>query len=160
MIKYRKELDNESIGKLIVKGGAMTVKETLKTWNYGDTDNIAIPTLTIGGDGRISGARWTVIGKAAKKTTIKAIQLWPDCEDEVYISLDVPDFENFLFYNKCRNASGWIDSSHLTWTVMKKTDKNKKVMVKPENYDKTGIKGFSIRMGIRPHKCFEAPADV
>ena len=49
------------------------------------------------------------------------------------------DFDNFTFYNRYRNTSDWIDSSELTWFVMKKNDKNKKVQ--PTNYEKTVIKG-------------------
>ena len=81
---------------------------------------------------------------------IKGMQLWPECEDDVHIALEVPEFDTFTFYNRCRNISGWIDSTELTWSVLKKTEKNKKVKVQPTNYEETGIKGFSIRMGVMP----------
>ena len=70
--------------------------------------------------------------------------------DEVYISLAVPDFDSFTFYNKCRNVSGWLDSTELTWTVVKKNEKGKKITVQQTNYNTTGIKGFSIRLGVVP----------
>ena len=86
-----------------------------------------------------------MLGKATKKVTIKGIQLWPEVEDDVHIALEVPEFDTFTFYNRCRN--GWIDSTELNWLVIRK---NKKVKVQPTNYEKTGFKGFSIRMGAMP----------
>ena len=150
IFKYRKEIDHDTLAKIIVKGGPVAVKEAMKTFGYDENENIAIPTIVIGGDGSIGGTKWTVLGKAPKKVTIKGIQLWPECEDEVHIALEVPEFDTFTFYNRCRNISGWIDSTELTWSVMRKNEKNKKVKVQPTNYEKTGIKGFSIRMGVMP----------
>ena len=85
-----------------------------------DTDKVAVPTIVVGGDGRIGGVKWTVLGKFSKKVTIKASQLWPEGMDDVYISLEVPEFDSFIFYNTCRNVSGWLDTTELTWTVVKK----------------------------------------
>ena len=150
IFKYRKEIDHDTLAKIIVKGGPVAVKEAMKTFGYDENENIAIPTIVIGGDGSIGGTKWTVLGKAPKKVTIKGIQLWPECEDEVHIALEVPEFDTFTFYNRCRNISGWIDSTELTWSVMRKNEKNKKVKVQPTNYEKTGIRGFSIRMGVMP----------
>ena len=152
IFKHRKEIDKEVIEKLIVRGGPVAVRETLTDkFQYNDTEKVAAPTIVIAGDGRISGVKWTILGKPDKKVTIKGTQLWPDCEEEVHINLEVPEFDNFQFYNKCRNVSGWIDSSELTWTVLKKVDKKKKaVVITPTNYETTGVKGFSVRMGVLP----------
>ena len=151
LFKNRKEIDHETLGKLVVKGGPVAIKETLKEWGYEENDKVAVPTITVAGDGRIGGVKWTVIGKANKKVTIKALQLWPEgCEEDVHICMEVPEFDTFNFYNKCRNTSGWIDSTELSWTVIKKNEKGKKVTVPPTNYPETGIRGFSIRMGVLP----------
>ena len=151
LFKHRKEIDKESLEKLIVKGGPLAIKETLKAWGYDETDKVAVPTIVVAGDGRIGGVKWTVIGKASKKVTIKALQLWPEgCEEDVPICMEVPEFDNFNFYNKYRNTSGWIDSTELSWTVIKKNEKGKKVTMPPTNYPETGIQGFSIRMGVLP----------
>ena len=150
IFKYRKEIDNDTLAKLIVKGGPVAIKEAIKTLGYDENEKIAIPTIVIGGDGRIGGTKWTVLGISNKVVAIKGIQMWPECEDDVHISLEVPNFDSFTFYNKCRNISGWIDSSELSWSVLKKNERNKKVTVQPTNYEKTGIKGFSIRMGVMP----------
>ena len=67
-------------------------------------------------------------------------QLWPDCEEEVHINLEEPEFDNFLFYNKNRNVSSWIDSKELNWTVPKKMDKKKKpTVIATTNYETTGV---------------------
>ena len=150
LFKNRKEVNKEIIEKLLVKGGPVAIKESLKQFGYKDNEKVAVPTIVVAGDGRIGGIKWTVLGKASKKVTIKASQLWPEVVDEVCISLEVPEFDTFSFYNKCRNVSGWIDSSELTWTVIKKNEKGKKVTVQPTNYSNSGIKGFSIRLGVLP----------
>ena len=150
LFKNRKEIPTEILEKLIVKGGPVAIKESLKQFGYKENEKVAVPTLVVAGDGRIGGIKWTVLGKASKKVTIKASQLWPEGMDEVYISLELPEFDTFTFYNKCRNVSGWMDSSELTWTVVKKNEKGKKVTVQPTNYSTTGIKGFSIRLGVLP----------
>ena len=157
IFKYRKEIDHDTLAKIIVKGGPVAGKEAMKIFGYDENENIAIPTIVIGGDGSIGGTKWTVLGKAPKKVTIKGIQLWPECEDEVHIALEVPEFDTFTFYNRCRNISGWIDSTELTWSVMRKNEKNKKVKVQPTNYEKTGIRGFSIRMGVMPVRGHQQP---
>jgi hypothetical protein len=145
LFKNRKEISNEILEKLIVKGGPVAIKESLKELGYKETKKVAVPTIVIAGDGRIGGVKWAVLGKASKKVTLKTSQLWPEGMDEVNISLEVPEFDTFTFYNKCRNVSGWIDSTELSWTVVKKNEKGKKVTVQPTNYDATAIKGFSIR---------------
>ena len=72
----------------------MAIKEAIKTFGYDENENIAIPTIIIGGDGKIGGTKWTVLGKTSKKITIKGMQLWPECEDDVHITLEVPEFYN------------------------------------------------------------------
>ena len=150
LFKYRKEISKDVLEKLVVKGGPVAIKEHLKEFGYESTDKVAVPTIVVAGDGRIGGVKWTVLGKSSKKATIKASQLWPEGMEDVYINLEVPEFDSFTFYNKCRNVSGWLDSSELTWTVVKKNEKGKKVTVQQTNYDTTGIKGFSIRLGVMP----------
>ena len=127
LFKNRKEIPTEILEKLIVKGGPVAIKESLKQFGYKENEKVAVPTLVVAGDGRIGGIKWTVLGKASKKVTIKASQLWPEGIDEVYISLEVPEFDTFTFYNKYRNVSVWMDSAELTWTVVKKNEKGKKV---------------------------------
>ena len=55
LFKHRKEIDKESLEKLIVKGGPVAIKETLKAWGYDETDKVAVPTIVVAGDGRIGG---------------------------------------------------------------------------------------------------------
>ena len=43
-----------------------------------------------------------------------------------------------------------LDSAELTWTVVKKNEKGEKVTVRQVNYAATGIRGFSIRLGVVP----------
>ena len=150
VFKHRKEIGQDILEKLIVKGGPVSIKETIKEFDYAEEDTIALPTITVAGDGRIGGIKWTVLGKPNKKVNIKANQLWPESPEEVFINLEVPDFDTFTFYNKCRNVSGWIDSKELTWTVVKKGEKGKKVTIQPSNYEASLIKGFSIRLGVLP----------
>ena len=150
LFKNRKEITKDIFEKVIVKGGPIAIKETLTQFGYNEGDIVAIPTIVIAGDGRIGGTKWSVLGKSSKKVNIKTNQLWPEVTEDAYINLEVPEFDTFTFYNKCRNVSGWVDSKELSWTVVKKNDKGKKVTVQPTNYDTTGIKGFSIRLGVIP----------
>ena len=51
LFKNRKEIDHETLGKLVVKGGPVAIKETLKEWGYEENDKVAVPTITVAGDG-------------------------------------------------------------------------------------------------------------
>ena len=86
VFKNRKELTNDTIEKLVVKGGSVALRESLSnTWGYDPNEKIAVPTIVIAGDGRIGGVKWSILGKSEKKATIRGIQLWPDCQEDIII---------------------------------------------------------------------------
>ena len=53
----------------------------------------------------------------------------------------------FLFYNKRRNTSGWIDSSELDFSMFRKA-KSKKQPIQADQFADLGMTGFSVRIGI------------
>ena len=61
IFKYRKEISHDTLDKIVVKGGPVAIKEAIKSFGYKDDENIALPTIVIGGDGKIgasSGLSW------------------------------------------------------------------------------------------------------
>ena len=148
IFKNRKKVDKGTLQKLIVKDDTITKMEVVRSWGYGDDDKIAIPTICINEDGTIRGTKWTVLGNITKRVSIKTTSIWMDTEDEqdMYISLEVPELDKFTFHNQGRNVSDWIDSSELSWNVTKKKGRKQEEMSDSHIYEK----GFSIRMGVLP----------
>lgn len=147
--KFREELSEQLISELIVDGGAEKVKEVLVQWGYNtDTEKIAVPVLVIGNDGKVSGSKWQVVGTLEPKA-VKAEQIWPDVDKDIFIEIKINDMSVFPFYNRCRNVSGWLDSDVLTWSAFKKENK-KKVVLSADQYSAAGIQKFCIRIGVIP----------
>ena len=147
--KFREELSKQHISDLIVDGGAEKVKEAITLWGYDIVnEKMAVPIMVIGNDGKVAGSKWQVVGQLEPKA-VKAEQIWPDAEKDVYIEIKINDMTVFPFYNRCRNVSGWLDSDFITWSGFKK-EKNKKVALTVDQYQTAGIQKFCIRLGIIP----------
>ena len=148
--KYREEIANEVVEKLIIEGGSEKVKECLtNVWGYNPEDNVAVPILMIGQEGKAVGAKWVVVGKIQPKA-VKAEQLWKDSSKDIFIDIRIPDMTIFSFYNKCRNVSGWLDCDALNWSVFKNENK-KKVSIPVEKYQEMGVKKFCLRICVLPN---------
>ena len=153
--KFREELPIEVIKKLLIDGGAEKVKEALaNVWSYGPQENVAVPVLVAGPDGKFSGAKWVITGMVEPKA-VKAEQIWKEAEKDIFIEIKIQDLTSFPFYNRCRNVSGWLDSDSLTWTVFKK-EKGKKVVIASEKFQEMGIQKFALRIGVLPNSVSSA----
>ena len=162
IFKNTSNIDKDILEKFIVKGGKEEIKKALHSWGHDKDERIAIPTIHIARDGNIGGVKWTILGNTLKKVTIKATNLWPDCEENVSLSLTVPELDCFTFDHQSKNISEWVDCSELSWTVKRKGERHKDVT---EDYNMTD-KSFSIRLCIciacfcyrcQPHTCCLAP---
>ena len=148
--KFREEIGAESLQKLIIEGGSEKVKESLKNvWGYDVDDNVAVPVLMIGQEGKAVGAKQVVVGKIQPKA-VKAEQIWKDVAKDIFIDIKIPDMTIFTFYNKCCNVSGWLDCDALTWSVFKNENK-KKVAIPVEKYQEMGVKKFCLRICVLPN---------
>lgn len=153
--KFREELSEQLISELIVDGGAEKVKEVLVQWGYNtDSEQIAVPVVVIGNDGKVVGSKWQVVGQLEPKA-VKAEQIWPDVDSDIYIEIKINDMSVFPFYNRCRNVSGWLDSDVITWSAFKK-DNKKKVVLTADQYTAAGIRKFCIRIGVIPMSAEQA----
>ena len=66
--KYREEIANEVVQKLIIEGGSEKVKECLtNVWGYNPEDNVAVPILMIGQEGKADGAKWVEVAMFSQK---------------------------------------------------------------------------------------------
>ena len=147
--KFREELPKEDLKKLLIDGGSEKVKEAMVTvWKYGPEENIAVPVMVAGPDGKLVGAKWVTVGKVEPKA-VKAEQIWSGAEKEVFVEIKIEDLTMFTFHNRCRNVSGWIDSDSISWTVFKK-EKQKKVVVDVDKYGELGVQKFSLRICVMP----------
>ena len=147
--KFREEITNDVIAKLVIDGGVEKVKQALvNVWSYNFDDNVAVPVLIVGQDGKISGAKWVVTGKVEPKA-VKAEQIWKDAAKDVFVDMKIADLTIFPFYNKCRNVSGWLDCESLSWSVFKSENK-KKVVIPVERYQEMGIQKFCLRICVLP----------
>ena len=147
--KFREEIPNEVIGKLVIDGGAEKVKQTLiNVWSYECDDNVAVPVLMVGQDGKFSGAKWVVTGKVEPKA-VKAEQIWKDATKDVFVDIKISDLTIFPFYNKCRNVSGWLDCEASSWSVFRSENK-KKVVIPVDRYQEMGIQKFCLRICVLP----------
>ena len=118
VFKHRKELPQEIFKDLIVAGGAEKVKALLtEKWKYSPPDILAVPSLMVNTEGRLSGAKWYVTGRLPKDINLKLVQLITKADDDLYICIQNMDLSVFPFYNKRRNVSGWIDSAELEFTL-------------------------------------------
>ena len=153
--KFREELKEDVIGKLTIDGGAEKLKESLaNVWNYGSDENVAVPVLMVGADGKLAGAKWVVCGKIEPRA-VKAEQIWKESQKDVFIEIKIPDLSIFTFYNRCRNVSGWIDCEALTWGVFRSENK-KKVVVPSDKYQEVGVQKFCLRICILPNSAATA----
>ena len=150
VFKNRKELPQEIFKDLIAAGGVEKVKQVIyDKWKQVPTDIIAVPSLTVNNEGRLSGAKWYVIGQLPKDINLKLSQLNNEAEDDVYICIKNMDLSMFTFYNKRRNVSGWIDSDELDITLFRKA-KSKKQLIQADQFGTLGMKGFCIRLCVMP----------
>ena len=150
IIKNRKAITNEVVSDLICDGGVERVRDLLTDkWKHNPDDVIVVPTLTINTAGKISGAKWHVLGKLTKDVNIKLTQLNSEADDDAIINIKNLELGIFPFYNKRRNVSGWIDSEEVDFSVVRKEGK-KKVTVKADQLEDAGFKGFSLRIGVMP----------
>ena len=153
--KFRGELNEDVLDKLTIDGGTEKVKEMLTTvWEYGMEENIAVPVLMVGADGKLSGAKWVVCGKIEPRA-VKAEQVWKEAQKDVYLDIKIPDLSIFTFYNRCRNVSGWLDSEALSWSVFRSENK-KKILVPAEKYQELGIQKFCLRICVLPNSATNA----
>lgn len=148
-LKFREELPKDSIENLIVDGGAEKVKEAIAKWGYSlEDEKIVVPVLLFGHDGKLVGAKWQVLG-GIKPKVVKAEQIWPEADKDVFLDIVINDMTIFSFYNKCRNVSGWLDSDTLSWSVFRKEGKSK-VVIPASDYAGAGIQKFCLRLCILP----------
>ena len=147
--KFREELSNDDLNKVIIDGGAEKVKDSLtKVWNYGQDEKVAVPVMVVGPDGKLVGSKWVIVGSIEPKA-VKAEQIWSEAEKDIFLEIKIQDLTMFPFYNRCRNVSGWIDSDAITWSVFKK-EKHKKVVLGVDTYGEVGVQKFSVRIGVLP----------
>ena len=150
VFKNRKEIPIETFKDLIADGGVEKVKKVLvDKRKYNPADIIAVPSLTVNNAGKLSGAKWYVIGKLSKDINLKLTQLNSDADDDIFICIKNMELSVFPFYNKRRNASGWIDSSELDFSMFRKA-KSKKQPIQADQFAGLGMTGFSVRIGIMP----------
>ena len=137
IFKNRKEIALETYKDLIADGGVEKIKTVLvDKWRHNPGEIIAVPSLTINTAGKLSGAKWYVIGKLAK-------------DDDIFLCIKNLEMSVFPFYNKRRNTSGWIDSSELDFSMFRKA-KSKKQPIQADQFADLGMKGFRVRIGILP----------
>ena len=149
VIKFREELSNDVIEKLLIDGGAEKVKESVTNWGYSiENEIVAVPIMIVGQEGKLTGAKWQVVG-GIKPKAVKAQQIWPEAEKDIFVEMKIEDLSIFNFHNKCRNVSSWLDSDTLTWSVYKQKNKNK-TLVPVEEHQAAGIQKFCLRIGILP----------
>ena len=150
VFKNRKEIPKEVIEQLLADGGIEKVKTLMvEKWGYSAEQLVALPCLTVNTEGRISGAKWHVIGVLGREVNLKLSQLNPEADEDTFICIKNIDLSIFSFYNKRRNVSGWIDSTELDYSIFRKA-RSKKQPVVEEQYEAVGFKGFSIRVGVLP----------
>ena len=151
VFKHRKELPQEIFNDLIAAGGAEKVKALLiEKWKYAHPDIIAVPSLTVSTEGRLTGAKWYVQGMLPKEINLKLSQLNTEADDDLYICIkNNMDLSVFSFYNKRRNVSGWIDSTEIDFSLFRRA-KSKKQPIKPDQFEAQGMKGFSVRLCAMP----------
>ena len=66
--KVREDLSTDAIKKLVIDCGSEKVKESLvNVWNYGHEENVAVPILVTGPDGKVTGTKWVVTGMVEPK---------------------------------------------------------------------------------------------
>ena len=71
IFKNRRELAVDDYKDLIVDGGVDKVKTLLcEKWKHNSEEIIAVPSLTINNAGRLSGAKWYIMGKITKDINI------------------------------------------------------------------------------------------
>ena len=150
IFKNRKEIPRDVIDQLVVDGGIEKVKALmLEKWGYSAGDIVALPYLSVNTEGKISGAKWHVVGVVGREVNLKLSQLNAEADDDIFICIRNIDLSMFSFYNKRRNVSGWIDSTELDFSIFRKA-RSKKQPVDPEQYETVGFRGFSIRVGVLP----------
>ena len=150
VFKNRNELPQEIFKDLIAPGGVEKVKQVIQEkWKQVPTDIIAVPSLSVNNEGRLSGAKWYVTGQLPKDINLKLSQLNSEAEDDVYICIKNIDLSIFTFYNRRRNVSGWIDSDELDISLFRKA-KSKKQQIQADQFGTLGMKGFSVRLCVMP----------
>ena len=150
IFKNRNEIPVDTFKELIADGGMENIKTVLvDKWKHNPDEIIAVPSLSINNAGRLSGAKWYVIGKLTKDINLKLTQLNSDADDDIFICIKNLEMSMFPFYNKRRNCSGWIDSSELEFSMFRKA-KSKKQPIQADQFADHGMTGFSVRIGIMP----------
>ena len=149
IFRRRTDPTRAQLGRLVVKGGSVTVTKHLEetlgiTWD----GMVAVPVFTLATeDGSIKGARWMLLGGLESKgLTCKAKNIWETAEDDLYLQMRIKDAAMFQFPSKGTNSSFWLDSTEVDYKII---DKNKKVLEKEEAEEK-GISGFSVRAVVHP----------
>ena len=122
----------------------------VNVWNYCNSheENVAVPMLVTGPDGKVTVTKWVVTGMVEPKA-VKAEQIWKEGEKDVFVEIKIPDLTIFTFYNRCHNVCSWLDSDSLVWTVFKKENK-KKVVISIDKYQEVGVQKFSLRICVAP----------
>ena len=70
VFRNRNELPQEIFKDLIAAGGVEKVKQVVQEkWKQAPTDIIAVPSLTVNHEGRLSGAKWYVTGQLPRIST-------------------------------------------------------------------------------------------
>ena len=106
VFKHRKELSQDDFKDLLVDGGTDKIRTLLTSkWKVVPEEIIAVPCLTVNNVGRLSGARWCVMGNIGKDINIKLQQLNTEAEEDIYVTIKNLDTAVFSFYNKRRNVS-------------------------------------------------------
>ena len=109
VFKNRRELALDDYKDLLVDGGIEKVKTLLcEKWKLSPEEITAVPSLTINNAGRLTGAKWYIMGKITKDINIRLNQLNLEAEDDIFVTVKNIDTAMFPFYNKRRNDSGWI----------------------------------------------------
>ena len=74
VFRNRKELPQEIFKDLVAAGGVEKVKKVIQeNWKQAPTDIIAVPSLTVNNEGRLSGAKWYVTGQLPKDINLKTV---------------------------------------------------------------------------------------
>ena len=88
IFKNRKEIALETYKDLIADGGVEKIKTVLvDKWRHNPGEVIAVPSLTINTAGKLSGAKWYVIGKLAQDINLKLTQLNSDADDDIFLCI-------------------------------------------------------------------------
>ena len=99
VFKNRRELAVDDYKDLLVDGGTEKVKTLLcEKWKHSPEEITAVPSLTINNTGRLSGAKWYIVGKITKDINIRLNQLNLDAKENIYVYVPVLQQETERFW--------------------------------------------------------------